>query len=936
MNSRRRLCRLVITVALTALAVPLPAVIGTGITAAGETGPLRVAGELPTPKGKPKHPQRPASVVAVDANSRRLYLAYTDVDLIARVVTYDLTPRIPRQIATGELGPEGDFTLATRYTVAYDSRRRQLAFITPAFDADGHSLPTGTVTVVVYSEAKGRVISKWNLARTVPGFYPMGVTYSEKDDRYYAVGEFSGQRNLADGTFVAGGKAFGPGTAVVAFDAADGAVEWARAVPECQQVLYSKDIGSLIARSAHRDALYFPCVSGGSSGGMTYPGQAGLVRLAIDPKADIRKATELPLEFFAISGSYFAGGQASGIAAFDDVTERFYLQSIAYTTPGAWVFDGQLSAWVGFVASEVNSNYFIGINEGMGHLYIGTRRGGEIEPTDGILVANVRQTPVPAGEFFNGVIPSGLMIADRKTNRLFVRPYDPNGAIVVLEDLTQVTSGDDDVDYDAGTSNTRDTPEADIFYGIGATGYAAQAVQVGGTGAPQTMFGPREPLTAPDPVPPPPAVSDDTRALMTARVGGIDLRANGASASAQSAVPDASTLREYESQSADRDGDGRRDPWPFPVGACLDAGGRPVKSSWRDDSGGTSAAYSIECDVAKKLATATVRMGSSGTGGVTVSKGEYVATATRDRVKGAAVTTSTYADGTAMELAGGYVVRFGHVASTATSRAHGTPGTTYSVWTRDVDGVRVVGPDGKTLYTAPGCASKVEGKAGRSTVTDTCQPLAKTLNKLLPTRFRIDFPLPYVATTPKGAFAGVEQTKAQYFQQVVVNDQGVVYRGDSVGIRPAPAVVTETYNDSAERSRTVTVLAATQANAVFQVNPPFKYGPGPGPGPDLPPTGDPGGETGTGSTGGALNPRGTGTDDVDGGPGANPQPQSAGNNANAIDTSLLNGFFFMRRSLVDIVLLILLSGLVLGGAGTLWRRRRLVEVLVTVPRKEAL
>ncbi|HWL37271.1 MAG TPA: hypothetical protein VNQ77_13900 [Frankiaceae bacterium] len=915
---KSRLRRLAVTVVLTVLGVSLVGgvVPGNGATeAAGAPGdPLRVVGEIPFPKGLATSEFGAGSVVAVDAPSRRLFYLYLGGDSVASMVTYDISTKIPKPIALAPIGPVSNYTLATSYTTAYDRKRKQLAMVSPIVNVEGNDAPTNTAALIVYSETKRKVVHRWNLSQVLPGFYALGLTYSPADDLYYAVGEFSGNRYIADGTVVLGGKFVGPGAGVVAISPTDGSVKWVRSVPECQQVLYSKNIGSLVSRSRVHQALYFMCVSGGTASSQTYPGQSGLVRLPIDPKGTTANAFQLPAEFFAISGSYYGGGQASGIAAFDETTDRFYVQSISYKTPGAFVFDGRLTSWVGFVSSPSNADYFIGVNEGLGHLYIGTHRGAiPVEPTDGMLVADVRQTPVPAGEF-QQLITSSLIPTDSRTNRLFVRPIDGGKPYLVVEDTTPVTHGTEAPDYDAQTSGSADTPANDIFYAIGATGYGVQAVQVGGVGSPLTFLGPGTPNI--------PGVAGGTRATMSARVGSIDLRAGGAAASAQAALGDINTVRELE---------GQGQPWPYPTGSCLDARNKPVKDTWRDDSGRTAATYTIECDLAGQRVHSRVRMGASGSGGATAQKSSYDVTATRDRTKGAYVETSAAADGVTLEVAGAYLLSLGKVSATSTSVAHGRAGTATSVWTRAIEGVRITDALGKTVLALPGCTSRIEVKSGKRTASDTCATLADALNKVAPTRLRVFFPMPDVAATPKGAFAGVEQSEAQYLQQNVVNDQGVIYRGDSVGIRPAPAMLTETYNDTTERSRTVTALAATQANAVFEANPPFVYPPVPTDGPTTGPTGGPGGNSGDpgitpGTNGEAGGENTTG----------NPPPQAAGGtDTNAIPTAGIRGFLFLRRGLEDVALLVLLSGLVLGGAGTMWRRRRLVEVLVTVPRKEA-
>ncbi|HVF04106.1 MAG TPA: hypothetical protein VNA20_04645 [Frankiaceae bacterium] len=922
MDVRRRLRHVVATAFLTAFAASTLTVAAPQPDAAGApvAGPLRTIGALPEPVPA-KDGNRSGTVVHVDAESRRLFFVYPDRDAVLHLATYDLRPRIPKQIAGGRLGPEISFGVVSPYSVAFDSKRDQLLFVDNSVEGSPDPRAAGLATFVVYSVRTNAVVTRWRVNDRVAGFYPMGVTYSRADDRYYAVGDFTADLYVADSTVTGGGRPVAPGPGVAAFDPDSGALGWLRVVPECQTVLFSKSIGANVARSSRtRPALYFMCVSSGSPMGQTYPGQSGLVRQAIAPRGTSADQLHQPTEFFPISGSYYSGGQATGVTTFDSRTERFYAQSISNRTPGAWVFDGELTAWVGFVSSPSNANYYIGLNEGLGHLYMGTARGGDVEPTDGLLVADVRQTPVPAGEF-QQILTSGLIVADAKSNRLFVRPLDSRQPYLVLEDTLPVYRGREQLDYDADTSDTPDTEDAEVFYALGATGYAAQAVQVGGAGAPGTMTG-----AQPD-IP----VNGGTRALMAARVGAIDLRAGGAAASAQSAMADLNTLQEYEAE--DRDADGKKDQWPYPVGACLDAGGRPVNQTWKDESGRTDASWTIQCDVTKNVATSVVRMSSTGPGGH-IADTSYAVTATRDRKDGGVVRTDAIASGVRLDIAGGYTLRLGRVAATSQSSAHGRPGTARAVWTREVDGVRVTDPNGMTIYTAAGCASKVEATGGKPVVNDTCGDLGTAINTLVPTRLRVSFPVPDVTATPKGAFAAVEQTESQYFQQLVVNDQGVVYRGDSVGLRPAPALVTEVYNDTTERSRTVTVFAATQSNAVFQVNPPFEDGyvapVDPGPSFTEPPV------TGGPSTVDAppIQGKDTGSGDI---PTTPIPPQTAPGPATTPTVfEQVRGFLFMRRSVQDITLLILLAGLLIGGAGTTARRRRLVDVLVTVPRKEAL
>ena len=920
MSAHRRFVRFGVTALLTLVMAPLVSAVTLPTGNAASDYLLRKTGELAHPAFAPPRDDEGA-IAAVDAKNRRLYYVYSDKSQLSHVLTYDLRPRVPKPIAVGALAPEVNVFPPSPYSVAVDTKRKQLVFITGNVDVDGHAVTLGNPSISIYSDTTNKVTEKWELPAKLPGFYPFGVTYSEADDRLYFVGEFAGSQYVAASTYTFGSKAAGAVASVVAMDPATGNVLWMRQLPHCQQALFTLNVGGLIARSRLSNALYFACVSGGTSDGKTYPGQAGLIRLHIDPKAtDSAAAAQFPFDFYAISGNYFNGAY-SGIAAFDARTDRFYLQSLAPRTPGAWVFDGQLSAWVGFVSAPSAADRFIGLNERLGHLYIGTFQGAaEPNKTDGLLIANVRQTPVPAGEFVP-IATNAFIATDSATNRLFVQPYHAPRTLApyeVYEDLTPVTDGPEPVDYDADTTDTPDTPAAQVSYSASAAGYGMQAVLVGGTGG--ALSGPGRDI---------PGVAPGTRAVMAARLGNLDLRAGGATAATQAVVADINTVQYYEGE--------RKEPWPYPTTTCLDSTGEPSSQSFRDDgttgpaNGGTS---SVECDLAKANVRAASRMGVVGSGGVTAGRSSYDARAYRNTAEGAVVLTHTAAEAITFEMAGGYKLRLGRVAATTKTAAHGRPGTTYANWQRAVEGVQLVDANDNVVQALPGCTSSITlgPEVGRRAVHDTCVDLGDKLSRVLPTRLKVSFPLPHVAATPRGAFAGVEQTEAEYYQQRVVNDQGVTYRIDSVGVRPNPAAVIEIYNDSTERSRTVTVLAATQASAIFTVVPAYQQPPQPPLPTDQPvPTPGPGSGTGGPTTPG-LRPNGTDGDDGD---GAALQPTAAPPGTVAAPATELTGFLFLRRSLRDAVLLVLLAGLLLSGAGTYWRRRRLVQVLVTVPGKAA-
>lgn len=927
MSTGHRARRVSVTVVLTLLFAPLCVVFGAGTGTASVDGPFKVVGTVPqaTPA---KDSQSQYTIVAVDAPRRLMFQIYPDTGHRAILATYDISHKIPK-LKYPPVKLSDDFTpysASTAYTVAYDSKRQQLAFVLPMLQADQaeQSQNRAGVTIVVYSNVARRLVAHWSVNTLLPGFSAMGITYSAEDDRYYLVGELSGNPLVADGTAWGGGsKAGGVASGALALSADQGKLQWWRPLSnvECPQIMISKGIGSLVARSRAYDALYFVCDNGGTTAGQTYPTETTLVRLYVTRTGTTADEAQQRVEYFPISGSFYSGGSGSGIAAYDAVTDRFFLQSISFATPGTWVFDGRLSSWVGFVSSPNRAAFYMGVNPTLGHLYIGTNDGGgTANPTNGLLVADVHQTPVPAGEV-QSIVPTALILTDAGSNRLFVRPGKANDPYLVIEDTTPATPIDRGVsnfaDYDLDTSGTPDTPKYDTNWAISANGFAAESVQVGGIGAPLTAVGSNPPDI--------PGVAPGTRALMSAH-GSADLRPAGAAAGAQAIVADLNTTSEYDSHDPNRDGP-TNDDWPYPAKACLDSNDTRQEISF-SDSGPSKPAnggkFTIVCDLAKNTSTVTVEMGATGSGATTVGHSTYRITTSRDTKQGGYVTTDAIAAGVTFDVAGGYSVQLARAESKTTNVAHGMAGTATSAWQRVIEGLRVFGPDGSVMATLPGCESHRNVAAdGKVDAADTCGPVAKQVNALLPTRVHVQFPMPVSVTTPKGAFSGVEQTAEQYYQATTVDDQGVIYRGDSVGVRPIPAMVAEVYTDTAERSRTVTVLAATQSNANFTSNPPFDPGaccdtggftppPLPGPQPIVNP--------GVTHVGGSVPPPAT----------------TAAQPTYAAPATELRGFLFMRRAFRDVVLLVLLSGLVLGGAGTALRRRRLVDVLVTVPGREAL
>ena len=376
---RRPARMLLVAVGLLILGQLVPA----NASAAPASG-LRYVGLLPSPLAGPKSVGQDCNIAQIDPAGRRLYVLCTNFGFPKAYLTeYDISKRIPVPIRSVPALPSADIPGSiSPYDTAFDGSRHRLLLLA--------TNNTGASVVHVIDLASLKQTGSWDLSRVAPGFAALGMTYAPRDGRVYLVGDLSGSPALASG--VLGSKVIGPATSVVALDARTGKLAWIRPVPQCQQVLLTLGTGALIARSSFRPALYFFCSTGGSLPPLSpYPGEAGVVRLTITRTTSENKALHFPVVFFPISGSYTNGNQ-TGIAAFDPGSDRLFAQSLADSNPGAWVFDGRMSAWVGFIAAPHSDDFYLGIDCASGHYYMG---GDASTSKAWVLVSDSRVTPVP-------------------------------------------------------------------------------------------------------------------------------------------------------------------------------------------------------------------------------------------------------------------------------------------------------------------------------------------------------------------------------------------------------------------------------------------------------------------------------------------------------------------------------------------------------------
>ncbi|MDQ1706443.1 MAG: hypothetical protein QOF18_2809, partial [Frankiaceae bacterium] len=476
-----------------------------------------------------------------------------------------------------------------------------------------------------------------------------------------------------------------------------------------------------------------------------------------------------------------------------------------------------------------------------------------------------------------------------------LRPYQ------VVEDRSPVQPPLAPLDYDSLTDGVAERQSAFLNYSADINAYGADVVLVGGVAGPLSASGNQT-------IPPP--VAGGTRGVMSARLAGLGLRPAGASASAQSVIADTNTTQEYQTS-------GQGQTWPYQVVSCLDSGGA-VKPQRTTSNGSTSM---VSCDLAKARATGTSDAADVAAGPVRIGHSATSASSWRDLVRGAQTTVDASSHAVAVTLPGLGELHIGAIAAHLTTRAHGVAGSSSALYQRNVTGIEIVNPTGKVLFGPAACATTVTAVSGsKPHVADTCQPIARQIDALTQTKLHIGFPVPEGVATPKGAYALIQQSDADFFQEHTVNDQGSIYPKDSSAQRPVAAVQIELYNDSTERSRVLAQFAAVQGDSIFDTTAahtgPQAPPPGSAPGPKAP---APPPATTVGHP--AHLPGGGTTTTTPGTPGQQPTI--------AAPATGLAGWLFLHRSLRDALLLAGILALAAGAGLLAARRQRLLLAMTT-------
>lgn len=819
----------------------------TGAAASAQSSPgVELIGELETGYDNLFEPK----LVGIDAENRRLYAAIRDAGdgtgykhLIGE---YDLETELPTLLRTSEPVPNG--TQFRNFETVVDPDQRRLLALASSPSGDGstiiHVFDLDSLTLLEDEEM--------NLSEgsSVPGMVPTGMAYSAERDRIYLAGMLDGNTNTSLGFLIAGTQS--PVAVVAAVDGQSGDLIWIQRLDSCDSPMFSYQSGTPVGLSNVRPMLYTFCKNGTT--GYQPTGQAGLVRVDIRDESDASGLADFPQEFFPVSGQYDGSVTNSAAARFDPDRERMFIHSLSARTHGAWVFDGQRSSWIGFVAAPDDTNGNAGLDPATGKHYMagGDTRGDEDTDYHGYGYINVTDgsaTPVPQGRLFDAFyldrqdepadplsIESDIVV-DPATGRLFMGVgwrdgNTPKASLVAMRDTTPPITPRTPLDLDELTHDLPDE-DAHLEFSAHTSGFGAQYVQVGGWENVYTRpAAPNDNIPTPAEEEPNPAqIRYGNRGATMSLMESIGISTVGSFASAISTQPDDNTPSDAETKQntatnevdaatepvgglPDTDeltdepegGDDEEEVDAPGVVTCLDGAGEPVTEKDPEDGGEASPAYAeVRCDLAGLETTGLARFsGGSGGGGLVVSDSSFDGRTYRDSDHGVVSETEAIAEGIFFGEAevGGFGID--RVTSTATVRAKGLDGEAHVLWVREVEGARTFNPDG-TANEPKSCTTTVEtGKKVKE--EGDCESLQKDLNELMPNRFEVKFPMPEIEATPGGAFASVQENETDYLSGKATNND---HR------RMVPGMEITVFADGAQRGRLWTQLAAVKADATF-------------------------------------------------------------------------------------------------------------------------
>lgn len=720
-----------------------------------DSGTVRSEGFLPRTQGAISRAAN--GNMLLDVPARRAYQAVVTTE--TEIVTFDLDTfarvgsiAIPAlQVAQTALN-EVEFL----WTID-EAQHRILAFESGA--SGGNGLENYRLLVVdLARSALTRAVTLWPAGDRVP----IAMSYHAPSDRIHVLSKLKVEADRRTLFFV---EAFTP----------SGERIWEHRVAACFAT-FDTQYAPTVIRSVLRDALYLNCYNAGAV-------QAQVVRLPLDASGAPTGTEEV---FPAVPGDLST--------RFDPGSDRmFFLTTNSGAGRGAWVFDGLRSTFLGVIATADSRpgafEYALGLDPATGRLYMQTPAG--------LVVADARRTPLPAGLIFREYATSGLgsIAVDPVTHRFFVADSSvANAAGHALRYRVLVDSIPSSPDV---TPPHPDRLTTDIAEKVGVTdanivgaarAFGARTLLTGG--AQKAAWNVALGRFSPDNLPPARNVVFQTvplqggnRDVFAARVRGVTLSGRAA---------DASAIAFEVDPSSERDTGDRGVRAPVDGAECHDDGTAPSATT------GTGSTSSTSCDgggATSVAATADLAGLAVETSGVTVGGTHSSSRVSRSDDRGLVAHSSAVA--TDVSIAGR--VWIDEVRVDAEAWAHGRPGTAGASFIRTITGLR----------------ADIDGDGDIDLACGACDLTfaEMTLNTALAGIATVTFPTPdpgwFPGGSPGGYQAIVEKERFRQLASRSLNDD------DTTEVAALEIAV---YSDGrAGRTRAIVQLAAAQAEAHYGI-----------------------------------------------------------------------------------------------------------------------
>jgi hypothetical protein len=268
--------------------------------------------------------------------------------------------------------------------------------------------------------------------------------------------------------------------------------------------------------------------------------------------------------------------------------------------------------------------------------------------------------------------------------------------------------------------------------------------------------------------------------------------------------------------------------WPWSGISCTDSTGQALEKS----TSFASDKSSINCDLDRNTAAASSSaepLDLTPGQGIHISVGgfSFQTDAGKGSVQGAVTSTTAVVRNLEISTEGVGALHIGRIQAVALTVAHGRPGSNSAIWQRSFDQITMEDGSGKAIFECKHAVQEnvenpahknvdkpIHDNAGSSALPDrpkaTCSPdqVVDEANQLFESHIRFRLPFADREVTPKGAFAGIQKSDADYYNDLTVNN---------LDSRAVPALDVVVINDTVEKSRLHMQFAAIEASSIYGI-----------------------------------------------------------------------------------------------------------------------